>query len=264
MQHTLYAQIGTHRLFISTRDAQIAEWVSTQFRIIEEAELERAAPDLFVRIAGGYGKPVQDITVHTRKDLERITYRRDDFYMETDPAYERVQMQVHDDLALNHALMTVYSAFIVHRRWGLMIHSSCVREGDRAYLFAGPSGAGKSTVAMLSHPRTVLSDEATLVRIETGEALVYDSPFRSDSMPTFDPIPVPLGGIHLLTQSLFIERKPMRPSELVYRFMDKIFYWAVDPKETAGLISLCGKLAQLAPAYDLYFQKNDLFWERIS
>lgn len=262
--YTVYAQIGTHILFMSTKENHVYEWITEQFHIIHPDGLNNPVPNMYVRVESGYGSHVQDIKVHVSKEGQRVTYQRDDFFIETDANYERVQISVHDDLALNHALMTVYSAYIVHRRWGLMIHSSCVRQGDAAYLFAGQSGAGKSTVAMLSHPRTILSDEATLVRLETGEALVYDSPFRSDSAPTFDPNPVPLRGIHLLTQSLLIERKPMRPSELVFRFMDKIFYWAVDPAETASLIQMCGQLAELVPAYDLYFQKNDLFWERIS
>lgn len=262
--YTVYAQIGTHILFMSTKEDHVYEWITAQFHIVHVEGTHGPIPDMYVRIQSGYGAPVQDITVDARKEGQRITYRRDDFYIETDVNYERVQISVHDDVALNHALMTVYSAFIVHRRWGLMIHSSCVRQGDCAYLFAGQSGAGKSTVAMLSQPRTILSDEATLVRLETGEALVYDSPFRSDSTPTFDPYPVRLRGIHLLTQSLMIERMPMRPSELVYRLMDKIFYWAVDPAETVGLLKMCGQLAECVPAYDLYFQKNDLFWERIS
>lgn len=262
--HTAYIQIASHRMFVSSREKQVMEWISGQFRLIEPPGAENGLPDLYLRVSSGYGKPVEDLEVKVRKEGSRLSYKRDDFLLETDDRYHRAILAVHDETALNHALMTLYSAHIVHHRWGLLLHASCIVQNGRGHLFAGQSGAGKSTVAMLSHPRTVLSDEAAIICLEGEVPHVYDSPFRSDSMPTFDPDPVPVGGIHLLTQSLRIERNPVKPSDLVYRIMDKIFYWAADPAETVKVIMLSGKLAERVPAYDLYFQKNDLFWERIS
>lgn len=261
---TAYIQIAKHRIFVSTRDDRVMDWIGEQFRRIAPLEPENGAPDLYVRIASGYGQPAVNLEVDIRREGSRVIYRRDDFLLETDDTYNRATIQVHDDVALNHALLTLYSAHVVHHRWGLVLHASCIVEDGRGYLFAGQSGAGKSTVAMLSHPRTVLSDEAAIVCLEEDTPLVYDSPFRSDSEATFAADPVPLDGIHLLTQSLMIERKPIKQADLVYRVMDKIFYWAADPQETVKLIALAGKLAERVPAYDLYFQKNDRFWERIS
>lgn len=262
--HTAYIQIARHRIFVSTREDQVMDWVTSQFRTIEPLEPEDVLPDMYLRISAGYGKPPENLQVNIRREGTRLIYRRDDFLLETDDRYHRATLSIHDDTSLNHALMTLYSAHIVHHRWGLMMHASCIVQGGQGHLFAGQSGAGKSTVAMLSRPRTVLSDEASIVCLAEGDPIVFDSPFRSDSEPTFDPDPVPLGSIHLLTQSLLIDRKPIRPSDLVYRIMDKIFYWAADPAETVKLIGLAGKLAERVPAYDLYFQKNNLFWERIS
>ena len=262
--HTSYVQIGTHILFVSTKDDEVLLWLREQFKIVQPERWDDFLPDMYIRIASGYGSPVEDIEVRIRKERDRIYYKREDFLLETDDHYRRVLLNVHDDLALNHAIMTIYSAFIVHYQWGLMVHSSCIVEGDRAFLFAGQSGAGKSTVAMLSEPRKILSDEATLIKLEPMGAFVFDSPFRSETKPSFDPDPLPLAGIHLLQQSPTIERKQIKSSEAVFRLMDKIFYWAVDPAETIKLLTMCGKLAELVPAFELLFQKNDLFWERIS
>jgi hypothetical protein len=262
--HTAYIQIAKHLIFVSSREEETMAWIREQFRPADPGEVAARLPDIILRVSSGYGKPAETFNVQVRRDDNRLTYRRDDFLLETDDRYTRASMAVHDDTALNHALMTLYSAHIVHNGWGLMIHASCIVQGGTGHLFAGQSGAGKSTVAMLSRPRPVLSDEAAIVCLEGDRPLTFDSPFRSDSVPTFDPEPIPVGSLHLLTQSLFIDRRPIRPSELVYRIMDKIFYWAADPAETVKLIALCGKLAEHVPAYDLYFQKNDLFWERIS
>ncbi len=262
--HTMYVQIGTHHLFVSTGDEEVLGWIRQQFLVIVPDRWDECLPDMYIRIKRGYGKPVDSIQVDIRKEGERIVYRRDDFLLETDEQYRRALLQIHDDLSLNHALMTLYSAFIVKQGWGLMLHSSCAVEQDRAYLFAGQSGAGKSTVATLSQPRKILSDEATLLKIEEHGVLVYDSPFRSDSVPTFEREALPLAGIHLLRQSEDIRREPVKASEAVVQLMDKIFYWAVEPAETVKLLALCGKLVSRVPVYELMFQKNNLFWERIS
>jgi len=259
---TAHVQIANQRFFISTREDRVMDWIKDQFRLIDPPE--EATPDLYVRVSSGYGRLPEHFDVRVRKEGSRVTYDRDDFLLETDDQYTRAVLAVYDDVTLNYALMTLYSAHIVHRGWGLLMHASCVVDRGRGHLFAGPSGAGKSTVAMLSHPRTVLSDEAAIINLAEDRPLTYDSPFRSGTSPTFEPDPVPVASLHLLTQSLLIDRKPIKPAELVYRIMDKIFYWPVDPAETVKVISLCGKLAGRVPAYDLYFQKNDLFWERIS
>ena len=264
MMHTMYIQIGTHNVFVSSSHDEVIDWIRQQFLVVLPDKWDECLPDIYIRVEKGYGVPAVNIQVQIHKERDRIQYRREDFLLETDEHYRRVLLKVHDDLSLNHALMTLYSAFIVRHRWGMMIHSSCVADHGRAYLFAGQSGAGKSTVAMLSEPRKILSDEATLLKIEEHGVYVYDSPFRSDSIPNFDREVLPLAGIHLLEQSESIHRKQIGPSEAVMELMDKIFYWAVDPGETVKLLSLCGKLATLVPVYELQFQKNNQFWERIS
>jgi hypothetical protein len=179
--------------------------------------------------------------------------------------YREARLQVYDEFALKHAVMNLYSAFIVHREWGLLIHSSCAIERDCAYLFAGRSGAGKSTVARLSAPRLLLSDEASVVCIpENGAVRVYDSPFRSDIRSEASSACYPLAAIHLLNQSDRVDRMAISGSAVLTRMMGAVFYWAHDPGETAKVIRLIERLAQSVPTYDLYFQKNDSFWGLIS
>lgn len=219
---------------------------------------------MYINIRKGYGIPFQDFNVQIRKEDGLVYYERADFLLETIGTYREAKLQAYDEIALKHGLMTLFSAFIVHHGWGLMIHSSCVVSDDKAYLFAGPSGAGKSTVAMLSKPREILSDEATLIKVEPNGIVAYDSPFRSDSITNYDKESRKLEGIHLLEQSPQIERTPIPPSETVLRLMDKIFYWAHTPADTLKVLGMCRSIAQQVSAYRLKFQKNDLFWERIS
>jgi len=257
-------QIGDHFVLVSTNDESVHQWTSIHFKVINQDLWGVTAPDMYINIHKGYGVPFIDFNVQIRKEGDLVQYERADFLLETIGTYREAKLQVHDELALKHGLMTLFSAFIVHHGWGLMIHSSCIVSDDKAYLFAGPSGAGKSTVAMLSKPREILSDEATLIKIEPDAIVAYDSPFRSDSVSNYDKKSRKLAGIHLLEQSPHIERIPIPPAETVLRLMDKIFYWAHTPADTLKVLGMCRKLAQQVSGYRLKFQKNDLFWERIS
>lgn len=262
--HTCYIQIGEHTVFITTGLQSIVDWLHEHFKVIKADEWDDCLPDLYVRIGTGFGQEAKSYDVSIHEEGDKIFYEREDYLMEVDHDYRRASLHVHNELALKHALMALYSAYIVHYKWGLMIHSCCVAEAGKSYLFAGQSGAGKSTVASLSRPRTILSDEATLVRIGPDGVFAYDSPFRSDSSSSFDHECLPLKGIYLLEQSQFINTDIIKPTEAVLRLMDKIFYWAVNPTETVRVLSMCRQLAEIVPSYKLYFQKNDLFWECIS
>ena len=262
--HTCYIQIGDHTLFITTAEQSIIGWLYQHFKIIKEEEWDDCLPDIYIRIRNGFGQEAQSYEVDIHEEGEKVYYQREDYLMEVDHDYRRGLLRVHNELALKHALMALYSAYIVHYKWGLMIHSSCVAEADKSYLFAGQSGAGKSTVALLSRPRVILSDEATLVRIGPDGVFAYDSPFRSDSSSSFDQACLPLKGIYLLEQSQTIVTDIIKPTEAVLRLMDKIFYWAVNPTETVKVLSMCRKLTEQVPSYKLYFQKNNLFWKCIS
>ncbi|WP_027087623.1 hypothetical protein [Cohnella panacarvi] len=262
--HISKIQIGDHYVLVNTDDLSVHSWIHDQFKVIPREQWDGNTPDLYMNIRKGYGVPLEDYHVDISQQDGVLIYARDDFMIRSLPDYRQVELQVHDDLALKHALMTIYSAFIVHSGWGLLIHSSCVVNGNKAYLFAGPSGAGKSTVAMLSRPREVLSDEATLIKIEPDRVVAYDSPFRSDSTTNYEKESRPLAAIHLLEQSPQIERSRISQAETVFRLMDKIFYWAHDPAETRKVLGMCRTLTLQVAAYNLKFQKNDLFWERIS
>lgn len=254
--------IGEHVVRTSTRSWDILDWLSRNFRAIAEQPVCDA--DLTVSIDNSYGQPFQSFDVHISSDETTTTYRRTDYFLQMDRAHRRARIAVHDTFALKHALMNLYSAFVVHHEWGMLVHSSCVAQRGQAYLFAGQSGAGKSTVALLSRPRRVLSDEATVLKISSGQAVVFDSPFRSDSSPVFDPDPYPVRGVHILRQSQSVARWQMSRSEGIVELMSKVFFWSHDPKETVKILTLHRHLADCVPIYRLDFQKNDSFWEAIS
>ncbi|TLS35560.1 hypothetical protein [Pseudalkalibacillus caeni] len=220
--------------------------------------------DLFLNIEGGYGSPFTNNNVKIYSDNWKTMYQRADYLIEVEQDYKTAKISAHDELALKHALMNLYSSFILHYNWGLLIHSSCVIENGKAHIFAGNSGAGKSTAAKLSKPRDLLADEATIVKVDEDKISVYDSPFRSELESTKEEVPCQLGYIHLLNQSLTNERISLTKAQAIMELTDKVFYWCHTPEEAKRIFQLLTKLVETIPVDNLHFQKNNTFWELIS
>jgi hypothetical protein len=220
--------------------------------------------DLRIRIYDNYGTPFLDYEVDISKSSKYITFRRADYLIEATLDYKEVTIYVHDELALKHALMNVYSSYIVYHNWGLLIHSSCVLENKEAHIFTGHSGAGKSTVAKLSSPRILLSDEASIIKISNEGIRVFNSPFRSEIEASGKERPSSLASIQLLHQAKHNNRKIKTKSDAYLELVDKIFYWSHSKEETKRVLNLLKFLVHQVPVYELHFQKNNTFWELIS
>lgn len=254
-------RIGEHVIAIDFSANNLENRIFRGLQVFVDTELK---VDLSIQIVAGYGVPFQDYEVKITEKHKRILFQRADYLIEVDSNYTSATISVYDELALKHALMNLYSSFIVHHNWGLLIHSSCVIDKGKAHLFAGPSGAGKSTAARLSAPRELLSDEATILKITQDSVTVFDSPFRSELEDRGTTITVPLASMQILHQSLHNRRNGLKKSDALLHLMDKVFYWTHSPEETKQILQLLKILVQTVPVYDLYFQKNNKFWELIS
>lgn len=242
-----------------------AAWIENWFRGLFPTDDSVAEPDTVLHVADGYGRPFLGYEVTVDRTSAATAYTRSDYRLRVAKDYAESWLEVRDPLALKHAMVHLYSALIAFRGWGVLIHSSGVADRGNAYLFAGRSGAGKSTVALMSRSRPVLSDEASLVCIpEDGNVRVYDSPFRSDSEANNGEVSYPLAAVHFLNQSERVERTELAGSDAFRKLMSAVFYWPHAPEETVKVIRLIETLASRVRSYDLFFQKNDAFWELIS
>ena len=264
MTSSFFVRIAEHRLVLTTGSDFVKTFICDKYgaSLIESPAQPEA--DLVATINDGYGTPFENYDVSVSKSAESIVYERADYRIEADQGYRFACIDVHDDFALKHAMVNLYSAYITQKEWGLLLHSSCLLEKGRAYLFAGHSGAGKSTVVQLSQPRPILSDEATIIKIEGDDVVIYNSPFRSDTELPHIPGTYALKAIQILRQSMDIRRHRMGGMEGLQQVFKRVFYWAHDPEETKKVFRMCKALAERVPVYELYFQKNDKFWEEIS
>ncbi|MGG1629476.1 hypothetical protein [Rossellomorea sp. NRS-1567] len=256
-----YIKIADHKFKIIQASNEFLPFLSERFSF---AIGQGNSHDLNLRINHGYGEPFEDYDVKIIKKENHIVYLRKDYFIEVDSSFRNATISAHDDLALKHALMNLYSSFILHHNWGLLLHSSCVIDGHKAHIFAGHSGAGKSTAARLSAPRELLSDEATLIKITDRSILIYDSPFRSELETVGHKENAPLSSIQLLYQADFNERTQVKQSDAFMKLMDKVFYWTYKEDEVVKVLDFLKKIVRDVPVYDLHFQKNNTFWELIS
>ncbi|KKI92980.1 hypothetical protein WQ54_05570 [Bacillus sp. SA1-12] len=259
--HKKRIRIGEHLILVTSDSINVISMFDRNFYIEEDNNL---IPDLFLHIEDGYGVPFVNYQVSIINTENHISFKRADYNIKVDLNYKSATIFVHNELALKHALMNLYSSFIVHHNWGILLHSSCVLDKGSAHIFSGQSGAGKSTAAKLSFPRELLSDEATIIKITSNEIMVYDSPFRSELKGNGHSQPHILESIQLLHQSLHNNRIRLSKSSGLITIIDKVFYWTDDPQDTIRILNLLKLLVNQVPVYDLHFQKNNTFWEMIS
>lgn len=258
-----YTQIGEHVIHLICQSEALMGIMRKNFPAADP--IVSSKPDLIIYIKEGYGIPFVDYYVEITKEVDSISFRRADYLIETELDYRYAVISVNNELALKHALMNMYSSYVVHHKWGLLIHSSCVMDKGRAYLFAGHSGAGKSTAAKLSMPRNLLSDEATVVKITPDKVTIFNSPFRSElDRTTGAEENSPLAGIYLLNQAVDNHIVPLSKSSGFLHLMDKVFYWSHSPEEIRDILQLLQQLVNSVSICELHFQKNDTFWELIS
>ena len=259
-----YARIGDHTVRVELDSDRFVPFFLRSYPLLPRPD---RSSDLTLRVSDGYGGPFAGYEVDVREEADATSYLRADYTASLAEGGSAATLRVFDELALKHALMNVYSAYLMKLGWGLLLHASCVSDRGGAHLFAGRSGAGKSTAASLSLPRPVLSDEAALVKIDpdSEEVVVFHSPFRSE-LESDDPARagVPLRSVLLLRQAVCNRKAPLSKSDALLRLMELVFCWRRGPEESARALSLLGRLVDRVPAYELHFRKDDSFWELIS
>lgn len=258
-----YVQIGEHIFKIESKSCFLVKVLQHHF--LDAASLDSSLPvHMKIGLESGYGVPFLNYEVTVDEKPNIITFQRADYLIEVNPDYSQAKISIYDELALKHALMTLYSSFIVHHNWGLLIHSSCVIDNGSAHIFSGNSGAGKSTAATLSLPRQLLSDEATILKITEDNITVYNSPFRSELKAVGNEQTTILKSIDLLYQGLTNKRALLKKREALLGLLDKVFYWSYKQDEIVKIIHLLKLLVDGVPVNQLYFKKDNTFWELIS
>ncbi|MFD2214038.1 hypothetical protein [Metabacillus endolithicus] len=259
--YKVMVKIAEHNVLLTSYSIDFFTTLNNSYLILNN---ENSNPDLSIHLEDGYGVPFESYEVSISKNQQYVSYKRADYLIRVDHLYKNAMIWVHNDLALKHALMNLYSSFIVYHNWGILLHSSCVIDNGNAHIFSGHSGAGKSTAAKLSTPRDLLADEASIIQITSNKVIVFDSPFRSELHSKCMNTSFKLESIQLLHQSQLNKREQLSKSSSMLHLLDKVFYWTESSGEMTKIFHLICNLVKQVPIYDLHFQKNNTFWEMIS
>ena len=164
------------------------------------------------------------------------------------------------EYALDSLLRVLLSVLLLPRR-GFLLHAATVVRSGRAHVFTGRSGAGKSTVAALSPPGTVLTDEISLLRFTDGAWHAYGTPFWGEFRAEGANTKVPVAGIYILVQSSVdsVERVPAK--EALRALLPNVLFFSASTPQNKQLLDLLAEAVEQIPFYRLRFRKTAAFWE---
>ncbi len=145
-----------------------------------------------------------------------------------------------------------------------VLHAACIQHRDAVLIFTGPSGAGKSTVARLSAPRPVLTDDLAVLRRRAGGFAVWGLPTPGSGYDFCrDRGPLPVAGIFTLIQDTRAFLRPLSAARAAAAlFVNPV---AVPPpaRRPQTELELLAGLAAATPCHELHFRLDPDFWDCI-
>ncbi len=169
-----------------------------------------------------------------------------------------------------YKLLFLFISIILAEQEKVLIHGSGIEKGGSGYLFLGESGAGKSTISGFTNRGTILSDDSPVIGREEDVFTLHAFPYSQVNM--FDP----KGRYHHLNKAtlkkLFFLQKsdklqvtPRDKKSALGEIMEKHIhaFEFMNAENRRVVFNLCYDLCSTIPAYDLYFQKNETFWNVI-
>lgn len=147
---------------------------------------------------------------------------------------------------------------------GLLLHASGIVRNGRGYVFFGHSGAGKTTIAGLSAPHVVLSDDLVIVRLVGDRVFVFGTPFAGALPETARTnLGAPLAGFFAPIQASFHQTERLPVGAAAARLASCAPFVMQHPASCAQIMAICANLVQIIPSFLLYFRKDSQFWEVI-
>jgi energy-coupling factor transporter ATP-binding protein EcfA2 len=144
---------------------------------------------------------------------------------------------------------------------GFLLHAATVIRKGKAYVFTGRSGAGKSTVASLSPRGSVLTDEISLLRCQSGVWRAYGTPFWGEFRAAGSNTSAPVRGIFRLVQAAENRVTALRPVELLRALLPNVLFFSPEAEANRRLLKILGQAVETISGYDLAFRKDRAFWE---
>ncbi len=168
-----------------------------------------------------------------------------------------------EPIALESYLRICYS-FLAVENGGLLLHSAGIIRNGNGYIFPGVSGTGKSTIAGLATSRErILSDELVVVRKREDDFLVYSTPFFGTNKSTECNSRAILKAAFLPIKDGRVYLEKARPAAALRKLMSSILFFSREDGLNRRLMDISAELVTKIPFYEMYFRRDNSFWERI-
>ena len=149
----------------------------------------------------------------------------------------------------------------------ILLHSAACAKDNKGYLFLGPSNSGKTTVARLSRPYSVLSDDQALVKRVGGGYRLFQMPLLSHEFRKLQKNitgPVFIDKIFLLRKKGGVQFKRVSKAQAMAAILEgaKELNRISKPDIKKAFNLSCG-MARSIPAFRMHFKKDASFWRHI-
>ncbi len=174
---------------------------------------------------------------------------------------------------LNVLLSSVYSTICAGRNGqgggNFLFHGCGIEVDGRGYLFVDPSGAARSAVARLAGERTIVNDEAVLLRILDDKLWMGGTPLLGGVNRRCAGW-VPVQAILMLNHGPAVELRRLEMGEAFRRFLRQLLAptpLAPDPAKRKHLLErqadFSARVLERVPIYTLGFRPGSSFWPAV-
>jgi hypothetical protein len=207
-------------------------------------------------------KVVLDASRTALPEPASFVYALDDAVLRLGPTAAHFQ-GVRHEYALDSLLRILLSVLLLPRR-GFLLHAATVIREGKAYVFTGRSGAGKSTVARLSPPGSVLTDEISLLQSTGGAWQAYGTPFWGEFRAEGANCWAPVAGIFSLVQDREDRLEPLGMKEGLRALLPNVLFFDADAARTEQLLQVLVEAVEAIPCHQLHFQRHAGFWKVVA
>lgn len=167
-----------------------------------------------------------DLEVQVKTDCEsnQITFERN---------HRKASLSIQPGQGIKNAMGMLYSAFIIHHQWGLLLKASAVSSGGLTSLYCGPD----------------TGEDTALVKIAADGVFVYDSPFRGYRSGNNEIAPQPLAAIYWLLKADQSRTSLLAKSDANHLLLRATCFSEGSLPLPDKRFALCSELASRVPFY---------------
>lgn len=138
---------------------------------------------------------------------------------------------------------------------GMLLHSSAIEYGGKAYLFSANSGVGKSTHTHLwlkyFNNTRIINDDKPAVRLINGEYIAYGTPFSGKTAETVN-VGLPIGAIVFIERAKENRIRKLSSAEALPLIFGQTMRPTVSKEHMVILLKFLDGMLSKVPVYKLY------------